>query len=239
MPSLLAPHPQSIPGPNPAAASLLSPLRLQPWLPVPCFPLIACLRDKHNARGPGRGRSRVLGGGGGARRVSPRSDTRGAGGGHGGGPTSGRVMTTWPQGRAPCPVSGATQGCDTGTGGSAAHAEPRLAQPGRGGCPRKGRLVPGLGCVSGCAPRHGAGQLTGRRNPASHGAPIPGLCCGEVVGRGGRSRQGARAIPSHPAWPRGSRHPAQRRAPGAGASPSPGTGLQAGWAPAPVPSTRV
>lgn len=110
----------------------------------------------------------------GACRVSPRSST------------SGGVMTAWPQGRAPCPLSGATQGCDTGTGGSAAQAEPRLAEP--GGLPRAGKetcigLRPGGSCWGdepslSCCPQpkallRGAGGARWKQQAACQTHPRP------------------------------------------------------------------
>lgn len=95
-------------------------------------------------------------------------------------------MTAWPQGRAPCPLSGATQGCDTGTGGSAAQAEPRLAEP--GGLPRAGKetcigLRPGGSCWGdepslSCCPQpkallRGAGGARWKQQAACQTHPRP------------------------------------------------------------------
>lgn len=124
MPSFFTPHPQSIPGANPAAATRPR-CDFSPGCRRLVFPPSLLCRINTT---PEAGKRQERG----ACRVSPRGD----GGGHGSSSTSGGVMTAWPQGRAPCPLSGATQGCDTGTGGSAAQAEPRLAEP--GGLPRAG-----------------------------------------------------------------------------------------------------
>lgn len=235
MPSFFTPQPQSIPGANPAAATRPR-CDFSPGCRRLVFPPSLLCRINTT---PEAGKRQERG----ACRVSPRGD----GGGHGSSSTSGGVMTAWPQGRAPCPLSGATQGCDTGTGGSAAQAEPRLAEP--GGLPRAGNGMciglrswgdePNLAwCpqAQGSAPGRWRGEVEAAgRVPNPSPAVLLRPPCPDPLLRGA----GASDAPPT-AWPRGSRPPAPRRAPGAGAAPSPGTGLQAGWAPpTPVPSSRV